>query len=116
MRSNTQSNLITRRTIRMEFDINIWIKKYRKVRQIGELLKKANNGEYVFKDGERQQLLHKQEIIISSQSQYMNECGLPRAPILWHYNPKDESTWASSENFAYKHLLNTSLQTTEEKL
>lgn len=100
----------------MEFDLSIWINKARRVREIGLLFKKAADGEHVFQEGERKKLQHEQDSILASQSQYLNACGFPHPKILWRYNPKDESTWASSKKFAYAHLLTYSPNTSEERL
>jgi len=36
---------------------------------------------------------------------YLDSYGYRMPQPLWHYDPKDKTTWASHESFAYGHLL-----------
>lgn len=89
----------------MEFELSIWMNKYRRVREIGRILKQESEGVIFLGDTERYKLRVEQDGLLSEQSQYLNSCGYPHPPILWRYNLRDESTWASSNKFSYPHLL-----------
>ncbi len=43
--------------------------------------------------------------IVKESTKYMNDCGLRRKETPWSYSSKDETTWASSPLFAYRHLV-----------
>lgn len=43
--------------------------------------------------------------VLRQSSIYLNKRGYKLPKPLWKYNPDDETTWASSPNFAYGHLL-----------
>ena len=101
----------------MQFNVNEWRRMYDKVRHLGQILKDSH--ERVDKDGNWLPALHlisqdaaksiENEIkeLVTKVNIYLDACGLMPEPSLWKYDPKDESTWASSKKFKFKHLLNT---------
>ena len=88
----------------MQFNINLWRKQYDRVNDLGKLLKS-------YKDqptAGREDVSHLARLVddcLKSANGYLDDCGMPRAPVLWQYIPEDPTTHASSPLFMYQERL-----------
>lgn len=94
----------------MGFNIVTWNKYYKKVSKIGEIIKKNihdfhDTGSCDLSKIQIEILLKEADDICKESRFYMDKNGMTAPKPKWHYDPKDTTTWVSSPNFAYRHLL-----------
>ncbi len=95
----------------MIFNINVWLKYYHKVHELGEKLRdskvdaEGNPAKVDMSKSEQDDIQTEIDNLMKRTALYLNVCEMkPRKP-LWHYNRLDESTWLSSTKFKYAHLV-----------
>jgi len=93
----------------MKFYMRIWLGHYKRAKMVGGRLNKhlSDVGEgYTPYDKELVKRLERDiKFLTNKCATYLNECGLTLPPPRWRYDAKNESTWFSSPNFKYTHLV-----------
>lgn len=94
-----------------EFDVAVWRANYDRVQAIGAQLKDAYHdwdGNPPLKPislSERNALEKEIDSIKFESDEYLDRCKMHPNNAKWKYDRNNEITWASSEKFAFAHLL-----------
>jgi hypothetical protein len=95
----------------MQFNIQTWRKRYDEIQNLGQIIKNSLPN----KEGTRPvtPISHETRMSLEKDieerckkvSEYLEASNMQMPSPLWHFDIKDESTWLSSEHFAYGHLV-----------
>lgn len=92
-------------------DLKVWRDIYDSVQTLGKYLKDSrpdkdgNPPAYTITLKERNSIEIKIKDLISRSNAFLDKRDIKPNPQKWHYDSEDETTWASSEKFAYAHLI-----------
>lgn len=97
--------------MKTEFNVRVWRGYYDQVNILGQYLKdsrpdwEGNPPKFRISLEERHQVEKEIAELLHACDAYLDKCNLrPREPR-WYYDRSNETTWPSSEKFAYSHLL-----------
>jgi hypothetical protein len=85
--------------------MRIWLKFYARVQGLAACLARGKIGNTTLSSVERWDIQKKIKSLLEESSDFMNKCGWKMPGAKWNYDEEDKSTWASSKDFAYKHLM-----------
>lgn len=84
----------------MIFEMKKWRSMYEEAHRLGITLSELEKLG-VLTDAARESIKDHLNFVLTESSAYLLKCGLNFPRPLWDYNRDDETTWASSPNFAY---------------
>ena len=95
----------------MEFNVKVWRGYYDQINILGQYLKdsrpdwEGNPPKFTISLQERKQVEDEIKQISKLSSDYLDKCKLHPHEPKWVYNPRNETTWASSEKFIFHHFM-----------
>ena len=97
--------------MKTEFEVRTWRNFYDQVRILGAYLKDSrpdadgNPPKFKISLEERHKVENEIAELLAMSDKYLDKCKMhPREPK-WYYDRSNETTWASSEKFAFSHLM-----------
>lgn len=90
--------------------MDLWTRNYREVQRVGRQYADScfdieGKRKLELNPEEQERLLKRIKFLQRQASQYLDSRKLLPKPPLWHYNPNDNTTHASSRQFKYDHLV-----------
>lgn len=84
-----------------------WLRYYRRAHSIKSPASYSKKKKEKIPKEEFEDFIQEVTAITKASSRYLNSKGHYMAKPLWVYDEDDETTWASSPKFAYRHLLSS---------
>lgn len=92
----------------MDFEVKVWRNIYDQVQILGQYIVDSlpdaygNPPKFEITEVERKKAERELEILLKNNDRYLDKCHLrPKDPI-WNYDRFNQTTWSSSEKFAYR--------------
>lgn len=87
------------------FSFNVWREIYDEIQNLGLYLKLCHENKILISEEEKLNIDGELEELNKQSMSYMDGVNMKMPEPRWRYHKDDESTWLSSDKFAYEHKL-----------